>query len=108
MRSISLLLGKLADSVAKGEKAFKASGRAPEDAVGEQHEEKRGAPEDGRGTGRAPVGHRPEHTRAPLQTPRRWGARSAWDTLRPCRATRIRSSAGGRRCGRRGCWRSSR
>ena len=38
MRSIGLILGRLSDAIAEGQKRFKASGRAPEDALGVRDE----------------------------------------------------------------------
>ncbi|MFT7465565.1 MAG: small subunit ribosomal protein S2 [Pseudohongiellaceae bacterium] len=38
MRSVGLILGRLSDAIAEGQKRFKASGRAPEDATGVRDE----------------------------------------------------------------------
>lgn len=38
MRSVGLILGRLSDAIAEGQKRFKASGRAPEDALGVRDE----------------------------------------------------------------------
>lgn len=38
MRSVGLILGRLSDAIAEGQTRFKASGRAPEDAVGVRDE----------------------------------------------------------------------